>query len=169
MGLSMEKRYVCSFAFSTDRQRVLLIRKNRPAWQAGKLNGVGGKMEPGETPHAAARREFREETGLDLAGSAFAHILTLQGADDISIPAPPGAPAPKTAWRGHFFRLITDIDQARSITDEQLEIVPVNPLPAKMISNLHWIIPMLLDKWLEDGEYTVQVHQAGAPGTDEEA
>jgi 8-oxo-dGTP diphosphatase len=42
--------YACGFLFSLDRTRVLLIRKRRPAWQAGRLNGVGGKIEPGETP-----------------------------------------------------------------------------------------------------------------------
>ena len=36
------QQYVCGFLFSRDRARVLLIRKRRPAWQAGKLNGLGG-------------------------------------------------------------------------------------------------------------------------------
>jgi len=148
------RNYVCSFAFSPDRMRVLLIRKNRPAWQAGKLNGVGGKIEPGETPHAAARREFLEETGLDLPESAFEHQLTLAGPDDISVPDRPGP----IGWQGHFFRLITDIDAARTTTDEALEIHPVAQLPAAIIPNLHWIIPMLLDKWLAGGEYSVAVH-----------
>ena len=58
-----KKTYVAGFLFSPDRSRVLLIRKNRPAWQAGKLNGLGGKIEPGETPPQAMRREFREEQG----------------------------------------------------------------------------------------------------------
>ncbi|HSI37253.1 MAG TPA: NUDIX domain-containing protein, partial [Tepidisphaeraceae bacterium] len=81
--------YVCSFAFPPARDRVLLIRKNRPAWQAGKLNGVGGKIEPGETPRQAARREFEEETGLALSEEAFGHVLTLAGPDDISVPDRP--------------------------------------------------------------------------------
>ena len=34
--------YACGFLFSDDRRHVVLIRKRRPAWQAGKLNGVGG-------------------------------------------------------------------------------------------------------------------------------
>ena len=38
------QEYVCGLLFSVDRTRVLLIRKRRPAWQAGRLNGVGGKV-----------------------------------------------------------------------------------------------------------------------------
>ena len=45
---------------------VLLERKQRPVWQAGKLNGVGGKAEPGERALDAMRRECKEETTLDI-------------------------------------------------------------------------------------------------------
>ena len=43
--------------------RVLLIRKKRGIG-AGKINGPGGKVDPGETPLAAAIREVEEETGV---------------------------------------------------------------------------------------------------------
>jgi 8-oxo-dGTP pyrophosphatase MutT (NUDIX family) len=43
---------------------VLLVRKNRPEWQKGRLNLVGGKIEPGETPEEAAVRELYEEAGF---------------------------------------------------------------------------------------------------------
>lgn len=55
--------YVLGFAFSEDFKRIALIRKNKPEWQKGKLNGVGGKVEVGETPVMAMAREFQEETG----------------------------------------------------------------------------------------------------------
>jgi 8-oxo-dGTP pyrophosphatase MutT (NUDIX family) len=42
---------------------VLFILKKRPAWQKGRLNLVGGKIEDGETPDEAARRELKEEAG----------------------------------------------------------------------------------------------------------
>jgi 8-oxo-dGTP pyrophosphatase MutT (NUDIX family) len=57
-------RYVLGFVFNRNLGRVLLVLKNRPAWQANKLNGIGGKIEVGETPLQAMEREFREETGF---------------------------------------------------------------------------------------------------------
>lgn len=48
-------------------ERVMLIRKQRPDWQKGKLNLVGGKVESTDLDfESAAKREFREETGLDI-------------------------------------------------------------------------------------------------------
>lgn len=121
------QHYVCGFLFSPDRQRVLLIRKRRPAWQTGKLNGVGGKVEPGESLRDAMAREFREEASLDIAD--WHHGVTLTAPD----------------WAGHFFRAFGDLDAARPLTDELLEIHPVRPLPADTIPNLRWLIPLLLD------------------------
>jgi 8-oxo-dGTP pyrophosphatase MutT (NUDIX family) len=53
---------VVGFLFSPDYKKVVLIRKNRPAFCAGKLNGPGGHVEPGESPQDAMPREFHEET-----------------------------------------------------------------------------------------------------------
>lgn len=44
---------------------VLLVRKNKPQWQVGRLNLVGGRIEEGETPTETAIRELQEEAGLE--------------------------------------------------------------------------------------------------------
>lgn len=57
--------YSLGFAFD-DLGRVALIEKLKPAWQAGRLNGIGGKIEPGESGLEAMSREFLEETGIHI-------------------------------------------------------------------------------------------------------
>lgn len=58
--------YVLGFLFSSDLQHVILIRKSKPVWQHGLLNGVGGHVEAGEFPNRAMSREFYEETGGEV-------------------------------------------------------------------------------------------------------
>lgn len=60
-------RYVLCFAFTPSSAGVIMLKKRRPAWQAGLLNAPGGKIEPGELALAAAVREFREETAIQTA------------------------------------------------------------------------------------------------------
>ena len=43
---------------------------------AGKWNGLGGKLEPGETPEECARREIEEESGLKVTGLLLKGFLT---------------------------------------------------------------------------------------------
>jgi len=147
--IAMTQVYVCGFLFSPDRSRVLLIRKNRPAWQRDRLNGVGGKVEAGESLPQAMRREFREEAGMDLPEAHWRHVVTLRGQDDGGSGAD---------WEGHFFRAFGDVERAVAMTDERLEIHLVQALPREAIPNLHWMIPMLLDEDVVGGAYHVEVN-----------
>lgn len=62
--MDTKQEYVLGIALSANRSKILLIRKINPEWQRGLLNGIGGKIEAGETPMQAMIREFTEETGV---------------------------------------------------------------------------------------------------------
>lgn len=59
------KRYVLGVA-STVAGRFVVILKATPDWQRGLYNFPGGKIEPGETPYDAMRREWKEEVGQHI-------------------------------------------------------------------------------------------------------
>ncbi len=48
-----------------DSLEVLLLRRARGQVRPGSWEAVHGKIDPGETPTDAARRELKEETGCD--------------------------------------------------------------------------------------------------------
>jgi 8-oxo-dGTP diphosphatase len=76
-----ERAVLC---FIIEQGRVLLIEKKR-GLGAGKINGPGGRLEPGETPLQAALRETREEVGLIPRDLREAGQLFFQFADGHSI------------------------------------------------------------------------------------
>ncbi len=45
----------------------------------GKWNGLGGKLEPGESPEACAVREVREESGLEIRSLRYGGLLVFAG------------------------------------------------------------------------------------------
>lgn len=53
----IKRQYVLGFLFNENLTKVVLVRKKRPEWQCGLLNGVGGKIEDGEPPLDAMVRE----------------------------------------------------------------------------------------------------------------
>jgi 8-oxo-dGTP diphosphatase len=58
-----EPRDRATLLFVMDAGRLLLIRKKR-GLGAGKINGPGGRIEPGESPAECALRELEEEVGV---------------------------------------------------------------------------------------------------------
>jgi len=128
-------RYVCGFMFDTDLRYVLLIRKNRPAWQAGLLNGIGGKIEPGETARRAMAREMWEEaiiyTHEDEWG-AF-HIERFANGNEVHYMLCPPQPLER-------------LQSATQATDEELCVFRYrslrDPVPPRVVHNLHYLLPM---------------------------
>lgn len=125
------KRYSIGFLFSPDREWVVLIQKMRPEWQAGKLNGVGGHIEEGESPVEAMVREFREEAGVDLPADRWMPVARLEG---------PGYELNVFAAEG------PEAFQVRTMTEEAVKVVFLPTLHhVEVIPNLRWLIPMALD------------------------
>lgn len=59
-------------------QQVLLIRRGTPP-NMGAWSLPGGRIQPGETARAAAIREVREETGLDIRLRGLVDVIDLIG------------------------------------------------------------------------------------------
>ena len=121
------QEYVVGFRF--EGRNVLLLRKNRPAWQSGRLNGVGGKVEPGEHVADAMSREYKEEVGVPVCD--WDYRIRLVG----------------TSFVLHVFSSKGEIELPRqkNDVDEDLVLVPFENLPSDVIGNLHWMIPLCLD------------------------
>jgi 8-oxo-dGTP diphosphatase len=64
--------------------RILLIHKKR-GLGAGKVNGPGGRIDPGETPLECALRETREELRVTPLGVRACGELRFQFVDGLSI------------------------------------------------------------------------------------
>jgi len=61
----LPKVYVCGFLFDSRFDFVALVKKAKPEWQRGMLNGIGGLVEPMDRDaNEAMEREFHEETQL---------------------------------------------------------------------------------------------------------
>ena len=73
-----------TLVFVRRADELLLIRKKR-GLGAGKINGPGGRMEPGETPAECAVREAREELGITPRGLRWAGENRFQFVDGYSI------------------------------------------------------------------------------------
>lgn len=115
--------------FSPDKTRVALIKKNRPAWQAGKLNGIGGHVEEGETSLETMVREFREETGVETDPASWDFFLTLTD--------------PSGSFAVDFFWSVGDLSKLRTTTDEEVGIYRVSEVNEKnAVPNITWLIPL---------------------------
>ncbi|HLQ70582.1 MAG TPA: 8-oxo-dGTP diphosphatase [Bacillota bacterium] len=56
-----------TICFIRKDNEILMLNRESAPWM-GVWNGVGGKLEKGETPTECVLREISEETGLELSG-----------------------------------------------------------------------------------------------------
>ena len=159
--------YVVGFVFEknpvTAVWEVLLIRKTRPSWQAGLLNGVGGKIELLEASSEAMVREFQEETGVRTTVDQWRNVTSIRISPELPFRA---FPSPSYV---HFFRydehgsaVLNNFHHlVRATTDEIPEWLDVELIGARtdLIRNLQTLIPMAFHGGfepafiLQDGPY----------------
>lgn len=130
------QEYVLGFMFSDDLDSLLLIRKQRPVWQAGRLNGVGGKVEAEESPLYAMIREFREETGVAHTDWVAFQVLEFPGARVTCFAA-----ASSNALLA-----------ARSTTDEPVCVIAVGHVPEDPVMGLATLVPLAAEALSQSSE-----------------
>ena len=73
-----------TLVFVIRNGKILLIDK-KTGLGKGKVNGPGGKIEPGESPQACAVRECQEELGITVSNLQFCGQHRFQFVDGYSI------------------------------------------------------------------------------------
>jgi len=134
--------------------QILLIRKKR-GLGAGKINGPGGRIDPGETAQECAIREAQEELLITPTGVRFAGELQFQFSDGFKL-------------HGYVF-MADDFDGTPTETDEADPLwFPVDAIPydAMWADDRYWL-PLMLEgrrfsgRFLFDGDamlgYTLEV------------
>lgn len=133
-----EKRMVLVFVFSEDYRGVLLINKN-DRWQDGApnvLNGLGGKLEPGETFRDAVIRKVAEESGIS----------------DLHSVSPFAVMRCENSWVVHCFSAVSPRVINHGATEHPSGVVCVYPTDHHLYRlnevrpDVHWLIELALDK-----------------------
>lgn len=134
----MKLNYVVGFAFNKEKTQVLLIKKTKPVWQNGLLNGIGGKIENYDiTPYHAMTREFIEECNIKTTEEEWYYFGKL---DSESFEL--------NCFVGFFDDEL--LNSFETITEEQVQLISVQDLFVNRfngcISNLQWLISICLDQ-----------------------
>lgn len=128
--------------------------KDRPAWQQGKFNGVGGKLKALEAPAAGMVREFAEETGINSNPIEWRHFATMRC----------------PVWSVYCFAVYGfPIHEGKRQPGETESVheIPLHALadnPRMFVPNLQWLIPLALCEEGVHGHCFVDVaYQTDAP------
>jgi len=120
-----------AFIFNKDLTKVLLIKKKKPVYHAGMLNGLGGKLEPGETHLECVIREIEEEAGFITQKKDWIKVGFLTW----------------SIWRVSVWTGVYDSSQEKTTNfpEEGVGWHDARSLSNNVIENLHWLIPLCID------------------------
>ena len=76
---------LATLCYIMDEDKTLMLYRNKKEndYHEGKWNGLGGKLEAGETPEECAIREVYEESGLKVFGPQLKGLITFPMFDGI--------------------------------------------------------------------------------------
>jgi len=127
------KKYVLVFVFDGSLEKVLLVQKNRPEWQRGHLNGVGGHVEEGESFRDAAYRELEEETGLGRKDVVLRPFARVDSRPDYVM----------WVYQGRLSSQKIAILPSRADTGESLEMIGWEYVPMrKIVPDVAYLVPL---------------------------
>lgn len=83
--LAARPRELATLCYVRNQGRTLMLHRTKKIndYHAGKWNGLGGKLEAGETPEECAIREIREESGLEALDLRLRGQITFPAFDDV--------------------------------------------------------------------------------------
>lgn len=135
-------QYVLGFHFNEDLEQVALIRKIKPEFMKDKLNGIGGKIEPGESPMAAMIREFQEEASAVTSPFFWRPVCKLHGHDFEN-------------WSIHVFAGYGELTKLKTTSAEPVVICSVHHIDSDRSSmpNIKWLVPLAKAALLDPIDY----------------
>lgn len=143
---------VLGFLFSGGKLDpwVALIEKDHPEWQRGKCNGIGGAVEPNETPLEAMVRECQEESGVLVPPDQWTLKVKVHSVNT-----------------GYLMWVYT----ARLANPEKLKDENTSEpcywyaqLPRNIVPNLKWLVPLCQDDRVQ-GSMVINYHRPSEDAT----
>lgn len=132
--LETATNHALGLMFNSNLSKVVLIKKSRPAWQAGRLNGVGGHVESGESSIETMVREFQEETGVVTYHTDWTQFAVLRSGEMLfSV----------DVFYARSYRTLS----VKAMTDEEVFVEDVNLLKSSsVVESLTWLVPLAIAK-----------------------
>ncbi|REE94554.1 8-oxo-dGTP diphosphatase [Paenibacillus taihuensis] len=131
-----------NIAFIRRNDQILLLNREKPSWM-GAWNGVGGKLEEGESARDSMIREIQEETGIESAALRvkFKGLVTWQVDADYF-----GGMYLYTAEVDSDFPLATPVKTAEGILDWKDMAWIMHPDNVGVATHLPKYMPLMLEQ-----------------------